>query len=100
MNQSEQEKNLNNGLPASGSAEDDQGKPAWAAGVQVFTEISTWIVFPIVIALFAGRALDSHFGTKPWIFIGLAFLSFIVTIFGIVRVVKQYSVKLKKNGSK
>lgn len=75
-----------------------QNKPSWAAGVEVFTEISSWIVGPIVLALIAGKALDKHFGTEPWIFIGLALFGFIVTIYGIIKVVKEYQRKIK-NGT-
>ena len=69
-------------------------KPAWATGIQLFTEISGWIVGPIILALIAGKALDGHFGTKPWIFIAFATLGFLMTIFGIIKVVKNYMKKI------
>ncbi len=70
-------------------------KPNWAVGVQLFTEISGWIVGPIIIALIAGKVLDTHFSTKPWIFITFAVFGFLVTIYGIMKVVKNYMQKIK-----
>ena len=74
-----------------------QGGASWAAGVRVVSEISSWIVVPIVAALVGGKALDARFGTKPWIFIGLAGFAFLLTIYGIVKVVKNYMRKIKNN---
>ena len=73
-----------------------QNEPSWAAGVQVFSEISGWIVGPIVLALIAGKALDAHFGTKPYIFFALAAFGFLITIYGIVKVVKKFMKKVKE----
>ena len=73
-------------------------KPNWVVGAQLFTEISGWIVGPIVIALIAGKWLDVKFGTEPWLFLALAALGFLVTIFGIVKVVRNYMRKIKENG--
>ncbi|MCE9548977.1 AtpZ/AtpI family protein, partial [Candidatus Nomurabacteria bacterium] len=70
-------------------------KPWWSQAVQLFSEVSTYIVVPIVIALIAGKALDSHFGTKPWIFIALAGFGFLVSCYGIYKVIKRYAEELK-----
>ena len=67
----------------------------WGEGLKLFAEISGSIAGPIVIALFAGKALDQHFGTKPWIFLILAVLGFIITIMGILKIVKKYKNKLE-----
>ena len=72
-------------------------KNNWQAGAKVFLDISGWIVGPIILALFAGRALDNHYGTKPVMFLVLVGIGFLVTIFGIVRVVKKYQKKISKN---
>lgn len=65
-------------------------------GLRIFSEISTWVVGPIILALIVGKGLDSHFGTKPWIFLGLAALGFLVTVVGMVKVVKRYGKEIKK----
>ena len=64
--------------------------PSWAPAMQIMSEISTWIVVPIVLALVAGKALDNHFHTKPVIFFCLVGFAFFITCFGMVRVVKNY----------
>lgn len=63
--------------------------------MEIFGEISSWIVVPLVAALILGKYLDNKFGTKPWIFIGLAGVGFILTCVGIYRVMKRYGEKLK-----
>ena len=69
--------------------------PWWKPGMQIFSEISTWIVIPIVLALIFGKMLDTRYGTKPVIFLVFAGLGFLVTCLGIYRVMKNYMKKLK-----
>jgi F0F1-type ATP synthase assembly protein I len=64
--------------------------PWWKPAMQIFSEVSTWIVVPIVLALVFGKMLDAHYGTKPVIFLIFAGLGFLVTCFGMYRVVKDY----------
>ena len=68
----------------------NNGGPWWKPGVELFSEVSTWIVVPIVLALIAGKALDTHFGTKPVIFLALTGFAFLVTCYGVYRVIKNY----------
>ena len=70
--------------------------PWWKEGAMLFSEISTWIVVPVIAALFAGKSLDAYFGTKPWIFLGSTMIGFLISAFGIVRSVKKYT-KNNKN---
>ncbi|MFA6256847.1 MAG: AtpZ/AtpI family protein [Candidatus Paceibacterota bacterium] len=74
--------------------------PWWKPGVQIFSQISTWIVFPIVGALVLGKMLDKKFGTEPVIFLVLAGLGFLITSYGMVRVVKDYIKKIKETDKK
>lgn len=70
--------------------------PWWKQGVALFSEVSTWIFVPIILALIAGKALDNHYGTKPlWLLI-LAGLSFLVSAYGIFKSVKKYTDKIKE----
>ncbi|OGI45894.1 hypothetical protein A2121_01290 [Candidatus Nomurabacteria bacterium GWB1_40_6] len=71
-----------------------QGGVNWKPAMQIMSEISTWIVVPIVMALIFGKMLDTRFGTKPIIFLSLAAIAFLFSCFKIVRVVKNY---MKKN---
>jgi len=86
----ENENNLNKGdLSAQG------GGPWWKAGVELVGQISTWIIVPIVGALIFGKMLDAHYGTKPIIFLLFAGFGFLVTCFGIFRIMKDYLKKLQ-----
>lgn len=78
----------NNGLSREGGVN-------WKPGVEIFTQISGWIVAPIVLALVLGKSLDARFGTRPVIFLILAGIGFLFSCFGIVRVVKKYLQKIK-----
>jgi len=82
MNENQQNLNNNNG-------------PWWKPGMQILSEVSSWIVVPIVLALVFGKMLDAHYGTKPIIFLCFAGAGFLVTCFGIYRVMKNYMKKLK-----
>lgn len=74
--------------------------PWWKPGMQIFSEISTWIVVPIVLALIFGKILDTRFNTKPIIFLSLVGVAFLFSCFKIVRVVKDYMKKLKDTEKK
>ena len=88
MNENEQNLN-NNGLPRPG------GGPWWKPGMQILSEVSTWIVVPIVLALVFGKMLDARYGTKPIIFLVFAGVGFLVTCFGMYKVIKNYMQKIQ-----
>ena len=68
----------------------DKKKLDWKPAFQIFGQVSTWVVVPVVLALIAGKALDGHYGTAPWIFLGLTGIAFLFSIYGIVRVISKY----------
>jgi F0F1-type ATP synthase assembly protein I len=73
----------------------------WKPALEIFSEVSAWIVVPIVFALVIGKSLDKYFGTKPWLFIILAILGFVFSSFKIVQIVKKYTDNLNlKNKDK
>ena len=80
----ENQSNLNN-----------SGGPWWKPGVQIFSEISTWIFVPIILALIAGKALDKHYGTKPTLPLVSAGIAFLISIYGIVKAVRKFSNKIQ-----
>jgi F0F1-type ATP synthase assembly protein I len=63
--------------------------------MQIFSEVSSWIAVPIILALIAGKALDKHYGTKPTMLLVSAGIGFLVTAFGIFRTVRNYMKKIK-----
>ena len=65
-------------------------KNYWREPLISFARISGWIVAPIVIALFLGKYLDGKFSTTPWIFLGLTGLSFVISMYGILKELKLY----------
>jgi len=80
---------------------EDKKKLDWRPAMQIFSKVSTWVVVPIILALIVGKALDAHFNTYPWIFLGLTGVAFIFSIYGIIKVVSQYMKDLEKeNGNK
>ena len=79
--------------------EGEKKKLYWQPAVEIFSQVSVWIVVPIVLALIFGKMLDTHFGTTPIIFLALAGVGFLFSCFGIMRVVKKY-VKEIQNQSK
>ena len=69
----------------------------WQPAIEIFTRVSGYIVVPVILALIIGKALDTHFGTKPWIFLGLTLLAFLISSFSIVYIVLDYIKKLDKD---
>lgn len=72
----------------------------WKPAVMVFSEISTWIAIPVILAVILGKFLDKKYDTAPWLLLGSAALAFVVSSFGIVRSVKKYAVLLKQEENK
>lgn len=74
----------------------NSGGPWWRSGVQLFSEVSTWIALPIILALTIGKSLDNHYGTKPVIFLISVGVAFSVSSFKIYKTVKDYMKKLSE----
>lgn len=77
----------------------------WSLALRIMVNLSGWIAFPVIIALFLGKWLDKRFNTEPWLFLATIGLAFIVSMYGLVlkalkefkRIEKEYS--NKKNQS-
>ena len=54
--------------------------PWWRDGLISFIKVSASISIPIIIALYLGNYLDDKYNTKPWIFLGLTFIAFIISL--------------------
>lgn len=72
----------------------------WMPAVVIFTRISAWIVFPVIVALFAGKRLDSYFNTGQIIFILCMILSFVVSAVAIIKISKSYINNLEEEARK
>ena len=71
-------------------------KTDWTQAVRIFSEISTWVIVPIVVALVLGKYLDSRYETEPWIFLSLTGFSFVVSIGGIAKILAKYIKEIEK----
>ena len=56
----------------------------------IFTEMTTWIVLPIIGALFLGRWLDQRQETGNLYFFGLTALAFVISCVGVSLVGAKY----------
>jgi len=68
----------------------------WKPAIEIFSQVSTWVVVPIVLALIFGKMLDAHYGTRPWIFLVFTGVAFMISSFGIVRVISKYIKKIQE----
>lgn len=79
---------------------ENKKKLDWKPAFQIFGQVSTWVVVPIILALIIGKMLDAHYGTDPWIFLGFTGLGFLVSSYGIVRVVGKYIKAIEKESKR
>ncbi|MFA6325110.1 MAG: AtpZ/AtpI family protein [Candidatus Paceibacterota bacterium] len=77
-----------------------QGGPWWKPSLQIFSEISTWIAFPAILAVVLGKALDERYSTGNLILILFTVIAFVVSAYGIVKAVRKFSAKLKREEEK
>lgn len=71
-------------------ADENKTEPWWKPAVEILGQVTTWIVIPIVAALVIGKWLDGRYGTKPWIFLSLTGVGFLISTFGIVLIMGKY----------
>ncbi len=77
--------------------QENKNKIWWKPAFEIFSEISTWIAIPIIIALIIGKALDKHYNTKPYLLLIFSAVAFLFSSFGIVKAVKRYAEKTRLN---
>lgn len=68
----------------------------------LFLRMSSWIAFPVILALLVGSYLDSKFNSSPKFFLLVLVISFIVSMIGLVKEsLKEYksieSLEIKKD---
>ncbi|MFH1207018.1 MAG: AtpZ/AtpI family protein [Patescibacteria group bacterium] len=72
----------------------------WQPALTIFSQVTGWIVVPIVASLFIGRALDRKFGTEPWWFLGMTAMAVVISTIGIVRIAGKYLRQVESEGKK
>lgn len=69
----------------------------WQPSLILFVRMSGWIVGPVIISIYLGRWLDNKFGTQPWLFLSVVGLSFVVSMFAIIKFTIEEFKKIDKN---
>lgn len=69
----------------------------WAPAMRIFSEISTWIAGPIILAVIVGKYLDNRYGAGNLWLLVLSGAAFLISAYGIVKSVKQYAAKFDRN---
>ena len=59
-------------------------KAWWESPLELFAQLSGWVVFPIIIAVYLGRWLDDKYNKEPWLFLLCVGIAFIITNVGVV----------------
>jgi F0F1-type ATP synthase assembly protein I len=52
--------------------------------LRIMANISGWIAFPVIIALYLGKWLDQKFGTSPWLFLATIAVFFLISMYGLI----------------
>jgi len=71
-------------------------KAWWQPALLLSAQVTGWIVGPIIIALFVGKALDRKYESEPWFFLGLTFVAFFISISGVVIITIKYIKQIEK----
>jgi len=83
-----------------GKSKNNNEIPLMGIALRLFSEVSGWIGFPVVIAVIGGKRLDKYFGTAPVFILVFASIAFVVSCIGIIRTVKKYTAELKEHEEK
>lgn len=70
-------------------------KAWWAEGLGLFSQITAWIVAPVITALFLGNFLDNRYGTSPRYLLICVGIAFIITNIGLIIEMLRYQKRLK-----
>lgn len=74
-------------------SENSTKEAKWIKGLALFSELSAWIIGPLILAIIIGKELDAKFAASPWLlFLSIA-IAFIVSMFGLA---KKAIIEIKK----
>ncbi len=59
-------------------------KTWWQPAMEIFAQVSAWIVFPIIVALFLGKWLDERYNTEPRYLLICVGVGFVITNIGLI----------------
>lgn len=77
--------------------EPKKDKYTWFPVATLFFKYSSWIVFPLILALYVGKWLDNKYKTEPWLFLAAVGVSFLLSIGGLsIETYREFK-KIDKN---
>lgn len=71
-------------------------KAWWQPAIEIFVQISGWIIFPLLLAIYLGSWLQDKYGHEPWIYIGSVAIAFVITNIGLVKIAIQATKKMQQ----
>jgi len=74
--------------------------PWWQPALVLFVKLSGWIAGPIIAAVFAGKWLDNKYNTEPWLFLLTVGVSFVVSMFSMIKMGLREFKKIEEDSKK
>ncbi|MDD5626162.1 MAG: AtpZ/AtpI family protein [Patescibacteria group bacterium] len=71
-------------------------KQYWMESIKIFSRLSVWIVFPVLIGALLGKWLDKKYNSSPRWFLIVIGLSFIISVVGLVKNTLEEYKKIEK----
>lgn len=62
----------------------------WKPAIVIFSKVSWWILWPIILSLIVGKYLDYRFTTAPRYLLICVGVSFFISMFQIFTIMKKY----------
>lgn len=67
----------------------------WVEPLMIFLKLSSWIIFPLIVAFLLGKGIDQHFSIEPFGTLGCITLSFFFSLAILFRETKKVLRELK-----
>jgi hypothetical protein len=71
----------------------------WKPAILIFSKVSWWILWPIILSLIVGKYLDHRFATAPRYLLICVGASFLISMFQIFSIMKKYLKEMEKIAS-
>ena len=81
------------------SFENNSKQAWWQPALILFAKFSGWIVVPVIAGAFIGKWLDNRYETEPWLFLASIGFAFLISMFGLIKNVKEEYKKIENINS-
>lgn len=71
-------------------------KNYWVEPLKMFSRLSAWIVFPVLLGALVGKWLDRKYDSSPRWFLIVIGLSFVISMFGLIKNTLEEYKKIEK----